>query len=477
MKVNIKRPTWKAYAAAGVVILIVVFALIWHNGRPASKDIGDNDVNGSEQLNQESDLDKEVAKLGAIAVPTYPEKTNYYDSLIPKEQQSLDKNFLSALQNFSWTSADKILTQDSSGENQLYSPISLYMALALTADGAQGNTQQEIIKALAMADLDITQMNEQTHRLFNNLYFDNEIGRLKFANSLWLNKQVGFNKAFLQQAAKNHYASSYSVDFSAKDTENMINQWIADNTEGKLGTEQSRLSVDPYSAMNLINTTYFYDEWRDRFLTQDTKEDKFYLSDGSTVSSPFMNTKIRDYFVKGKGYSASKLDFKNGESMTFILPDKGTSPYDLLKNPTLFSKTVSALVSGQSQLGEIVFKVPKFKFYSKTEDLPNVLKEMGIQTAFEHDKADFGNFSAFKPLYISSVMQWAYISIDEKGCEAAAYTVEMLSGAGPEQKVDTFEMILDRPFLFAITKNSGVPSESSSAQVPLFIGVVNKPAQ
>lgn len=308
------------------------------------------------------------------------------------------------------------------------------MALALTADGAQESTQKEIIKALAMADLDIAKMNEQTHRLFNNLYFDNEIGRLKFANSLWLSKQVGFNKTFLQQAAQDHYAPSYSVDFGAKDTENKISQWIADNTGGKLGTGQTRLPVDPDSVMNLINTTYFYDEWMNEFMAQDTKEDKFYLSDGNTVSSPFMNTKIRSYFVKGKGYSASKLNFKNGESMVFILPDKETSPYDLLKNPALFSETVSALVSGQSQYGEVIFKVPKFKFYSNMPDLQNVLKEMGIQKAFQRDGADFGNFSAFKPLYIS---------IDEKGCEAAAYTVEMLQGGGDiEQKVDTFEMIL-----------------------------------
>ena len=478
MKVNMKRPTWKAYTAAGVVALIVVFALIWHNGRPASKDITNNDGNGSEQLNQASDLDKEAAKLGAIAVPTYPEKTNYYDSLILKDQQSqsLDKNFLSAMQTFSWTSADKILTQNSSGANQLYSPISLYMALALTADGAQASTQKEIINALAMADLDITQMNEQTHQLFNNLYFDNEIGRLKFANSLWLSKQVGFNKAFLQKAAQDHYAFSYSVDFGAEETGNKINQWIADNTGGKLGTGQSRLTVDPESVMNLINTTYFYDEWKKEFPAQETKEDQFYLSDGSTVSSPFMNTKIRDYYVKGKGYSAAKLDLKNGESMVFILPDKGRSPYDLLENSTQFSETVSALVSGQGQYGEVAFKVPKFKFYSNMEDLQEVLKEMGIQRVFQHDGADFGNFSAFKPLYISKVMQWAYISIDEKGCEAAAYTVEMAQGGGDgEQKVDTFEMILDRPFLFVITKNSGLSSESSFAQVPLFIGVVNNP--
>ena len=117
-----------------------------------------------------------------------------------------------------------------------------------------------------------------------------------------------------------------------------------------------------------------------RIVSNQAGGEPFYLSDGSTV---------RDYYVKGEGYAAAKLDLKNGESMVFFLPDQGTSPYDLLKNPTrLFGEC--ARLGAKASMGN-VFKVPKFKFSSKMKDLQEVLMGMGILTVFQPEGADFGN--------------------------------------------------------------------------------------
>ncbi len=215
-----------------------------------------------------------------------------------------------------------------------------------------------------------------------------------------------------------------------------------------LGENSNEFSLNPDDVMTLINTIYFYDEWVDSFNVKNTIEDEFYLADGSTVKSDFMNMTYGSHgFVGADGYTVSYLNLKNGSQMVFILPDEGVSPYDIISDPELLDEALNSLSTDERQMGEVIFKIPKFNFSSNLE-LKDICKILGMKNAFKIT-ADFTNLSNTKPLFISGIKQNSTISIDEKGVEAAAFTqIDYVGMALPDGKA---EMILNRPFIFAIT--------------------------
>lgn len=379
-----------------------------------------------------------------------------------REQNPVDKSFIDYMGEFSYDSASKILKGGKKNIN--YSPISLYMTLSLAGTGANGKTRDEIFSALYAKgkDNDYPQDNDyislQNGNLFRLLYCDNEIGKLKLANSLWLQKDIKFNDSFVKNGVDNFYASLFNVDFADKKTGELMGKWILDNTNGILSP---KLETDSSQIMSIINTIYFKDQWTDKFDEKSTKQDTFYLEDGSQVKCDFMNSEfISHAFIKGDGFTSSSLGLKNNGSMIFILPDKGIAVDNLLSSP---EKLSSIFNSGDGQNGKVKFKIPKFSFGSNLK-LNDVLKSMGVKSAFERD-ADFTGITD-GTVFISSVEQQSHIAIDEKGVEAAAFTDMMYAGSA--MPTGSAEMILDRPFIYAIRSNTGAI---------LFIGVVNNPAE
>ena len=345
--------------------------------------------------------------------------------------------------------------------NSLYSPISLYMALSMASETANEDTQKEILEALNMDNIEM--VRSETGKLFRRFYYHNEIGKLSLGNSLWLNNDVEFNSDLLDLLAKEYYASSFSLDFNDKESPKIISKWVSEQTGGKLGNDPDDFSFNSDDVMTLINTIYFYDEWVDSFNVKNTLEDEFYLADGSTVKSDFMNMTYGSHgFVGADGYNVSHLNLKNGGQMVFILPDEGVSPYDIISDPELLDEALNSLSTDERQMGEVIFKIPKFNFSSNLE-LKDICKTLGMENAFEIT-ADLTNLSDTIPLFISNIKQNSAISIDEKGVEATAFTqIDYCGAAQPDGKA---EMILNRPFIFAITGVNGSP---------LFIGITNNP--
>lgn len=399
-----------------------------------------------------------------LAVPQYPKKIAYEDYDSSRERyEEIDVGFLSNLTDFSFGSASLVLANQDSSKNALYSPLSLYMSLAVAAQGAQGETRKELLRALHIRDAQI--MDAQTGKLFRRLYLDNEIGRLTLANSLWLNKGFKYKRSFLESAANNCYAHIFSADFTLEETANRIGSWVSHNTGGKLGKNTADFALNPQQVMAILNTVYFYDQWWDQFDPNRTQTGEFTLADGSKVVCDFMNAAYGSHtYVGAEGYTSSALSFKNGLSMVFLLPDEGVSPYEIIADPTIFEQAVNALFSDKVRTGEVVFKIPKFKF-NTSFDLRQTLQTLGVKTAFDGARADFSAISLSKPLYISSIKQAAAISIDENGCEASSFTEIFAPGLAPPD--GRAELILDRPFVFAITGKAG--------GAPLFVGVVNNP--
>jgi serpin B len=205
-------------------------------------------------------MDNLASAAYAIAAPQYPNKIGFEDFEEKRNRrEEIDEAFLSNLRDFSFNSASIILKEGSSKANSLYSPMSLYMALAMMAETANGDTQKEILDALGMNNMDM--VSTQTGKLFRSLYFHNEIGRLNLANSLWLNEKVNFNKLLLEKMASDYYAHSFEVNFGNNDTSKKISQWVSEYTGGKLGNNPGEFQADPNQVMELLNTVYFYDQW------------------------------------------------------------------------------------------------------------------------------------------------------------------------------------------------------------------------
>jgi len=386
---------------------------------------------------------------------TYP-KTVVFDDFDTKqklrEENPIDDNFIKAVNVFSYETAQELLKDKTDNFN--YSPLSLYYTLALAGTGSGGETQQQIFELLGVSSAE--KLSTQCENLYKLLYSDNKICKLKIANSLWLNDNTDFKDIFVSNAADHFNAYTFSIDFSNKDSANIMAQWISENTNGTLAPD---LEISPDQILSIINTIYFSDEWVNRFDKDLTQEDIFY-PEGEEVKADFMNQTFgSSEFVRGDNYTRSSLGLKGNGQMVFILPDKGVSVSDFICT----KDSVQALFEdGERHSGEVVWKIPKFE-YGTEFNLSETLKTLGITNAFNFD-ADFSGITD-DVAFISDIIQHTHIAIDEKGVEASAFTQIDYCGAVPPN--GRAEMILNRPFIYGITSSNGTL---------IFVGVCYNPS-
>lgn len=394
-----------------------------------------------------------------VCTPKYPEgcKFNDYDTRTKiRDENPVDDEFSDSIDNFSYKTASQLLKDKN--DNAMYSPLSLYYALAIAASGSEGETQNQLLKLLDVSDKEY--LSKQCGNLYRLTYKDNELSKLKIANSLWLDnefngKKVNFKNEFIKNAGDNFYASLFSVDFSSKETGDMMGKWISDNTNGTL---EHKFEPDPLQILSIINTVYFYDEWTDKFDEAKTKKDTFYISDKEKTVCDFMNRELSAPYSKGDGYLRSDICLKNGGAMVFILPDEGVSVNELLSSP---EKVDEIFNGGEGKFGIVAWQIPKFT-YGTSLDIKDSLEALGVTSPFTSD-ADFKGITD-ENVSISNIKQNTHIAIDENGVEASAYTEIEFCGAGlPDGKA---EMILNRPFIYGIISNNGNL---------LFIGVCQNP--
>ncbi|NLL04908.1 MAG: serpin family protein [Clostridiaceae bacterium] len=326
----------------------------------------------------------------------------------------------------------------------------------------KNDTESELLDLLGVSDTETLSM--QCGNLYRLLYKDNNIGKLKIANSIWMDDDMNgapivFKEDFVKNAAENFYASSHSVDFASEETRKAMSDWVSANTNGTLSP---KIEIDTSEQiLSILNTVYFYDQWINRFDKSKTAEDAFYLSDGGNVKCDFLNQSFMSMdFTKGEGFTRAGLQLKNAGQMIFILPDNGISPYELLSSPDKMKDTFEG---GKNFYGEVLWKIPKFSFGSDLS-LNDVLKSLGVSSAFMPN-ADFTGITD-SMAFITDVHQETHIAIDENGVEASAFTqINCCGAAPPEGRAD---MILDRPFIYGIKEQNGSL---------LFVGVCENPAE
>ncbi len=347
----------------------------------------------------------------------------------------------------------------SRGESVVYSPVSLYVAMAMLAELTDGPSRAEVLHALGTEDLQA--VRESVHQLWADSYCDNGVTVQRMGSSVWLNEQVEFHREALQTLAEYYYASGYRVAMGSDEANRAIGQWINEQTGGLLSDAADNIQTEAMTLLQLYTTLYFKARWRDTFRPELTEKSLFHLydADGASVECDFMRRSSQGGYRRGDGYTAAVLPFAaEGGYMTFCLPDGDTNIDELLGRESLVSE-----LQEMTDYGAMIhWKVPKFDVGSDV-GLNELLKGLGVASVFSTETADFTPLTE-TTAFLDTVRQVARVKIDEEGVEAAAFTEMAVCGASLPQ--DEIYMTLDRPFIFAIYDAGGLP---------LFIGTVYQP--
>ena len=341
------------------------------------------------------------------------------------------------------------------GKNSLISPLSVMLALSMTANGAKGETLAQM-EALLGGDIPIGELNEYLHAYVGSLP-SSEKAKLTLANSIWF-KNSGFTveEDFLQRNADYYGAAAYKSAFDEK-TLRDINNWVKENTDGVIDKIVDQM--DPYAAMYLVNTVLFDAEWQNIYRKHEVRDGTFTAIDGAkrTVSMMYSNESL--YLDDGKATGFLK-PYKNSYSFAALLPNEGVALDDYTASLTGegFLTTVK-----NAKEGPVEAAMPKFS-YDYGIEMSDALKALGMTVPFDAELADFSGLghSSDGNIYISRVLHKAYIAVDEKGTKAGAATAIEAPAAGDWE--DRHRIILDRPFVYAIIDNA--------AGLPIFIGAV-----
>ena len=355
------------------------------------------------------------------------------------------------------TFADKLNSQMPADKNYMFSPLSVKMALALAANGAEGDTKNEILNTLGVKNLD--EFNTLSKDLIKT-YSQTDILSLNIANSIWINKDKttqNFSKNF-----KNIATEYYNADVKTVDNKNAvgeINSWVKDKTKGKI--PQIIDNADNFWAM-LINAIYFKGAWENEFSTSLTKPDEFTNADGTKTQTDFMNKTNWIPYAETKSAKIIELPYKNrvdqfSDSGEYIGTDSfdelDVSMYLMLADSGINTeRELNAAINGKSfERTYTKLSMPKFKI-EYSERLNDMLKNIGIKTAFDTKTAQFEKMFDSGNMWFTDTIHKTFISVDEKGTEAAAVTAIGMAGASlPPEPI---ELKFNKPFYFAIRDNT-----------------------
>ncbi|MFY9558312.1 MAG: serpin family protein [Blastocatellia bacterium] len=375
---------------------------------------------------------------------------------------AIDSRLVSANTRFGLKLFTEVAKQ-SEGKNLLISPASVGLALAMTYNGAVGETKNAMARALEIEGLSHVELNTAYAQLKAALESSDPKVQLNIANSLWGKKGIAFNPDFIQRNKQFYGADVAALDFNDPSASQTINSWVTDKTKGKI--DKIVDNIDPQTILFLINAIYFKGKWTVEFDKAKTTDDIFTTGAGKQKRHPLMHQSDDYSYYEDKDFQAVSLPYGSGRiSMYIFLPKSGSSLGGFQKNLT--AAHWDTWMKGFAHTkGEIA--LPRFKVeYEIT--LNDALKALGMGDAFDPQRANLtGIVQTSENVFISRVKHKTFAEVNEEGTEAAAVTSAEVSVTSAMQPRKTFRMIVDHPFLCAI--------RDSKTGTLLFVGSISDP--
>jgi len=360
-------------------------------------------------------------------------------------------------------------------QNALLSPYSIETALAMTYVGADGKTREEMARVLHFngSDAEIAGAFQSLQGQLNSIVQNSareaeqmkQFGRtndpiaLDVANRLFGEKDYAFRPAFLDLLKTTFNAPFQPMDFVHDHTgaTKTINDWVANQTHDRIQDLVPVGALNNRTRLVLVNALYLKTPWQNPFPESATQPLPFHVRGGEPVNVPTMSIQKTFGYAKTNGITIVSVPYRGNElQFLIILPD------DTKGLATIESRLTAQQLASWANLPAQSVKLflPKFKMQPPTLALKDALEKLGMTTAFDKPvgSANFDRMAPRKPndyLYISDVLHKTFISVDEKGTEAAAATAVAMVGARAMMRpAEPVEVKVDHPFLFAIQHRS-----------------------
>ena len=377
-----------------------------------------------------------------------------------KQQREADEAFPTPAEPIELKHAEKVATdnaftfdllravrQHAKGANIFISPLSISMALNMTLNGAAGATADEMRAALHEAGYSQEDINACTHELREALMKVDPKTTISIANSIWHRKGETLRAPFLEANRTYYGAEVRPLDFASPQAPKQINDWCAQQTNGKIPQIVNQIPADAF--LYLINAVYFKGSWAQTFDRDETQKAKFHKANGAMQEVNMMHQ--QDDFRYGSNDICQLLEMRYGNGafgMVIMLPRKDKTTRDVVASLSKLWKQTEQLSTE-----EVNLYLPRFRAECQYDLAESVLPTMGMKAAFTPE-ADFSGISN-KPLRISGVIHKTFVEVDENGTTAAAATsVEAELMSMPIREKEPVLFRVDHPFVFAIRERS-----------------------
>ncbi|NLO38210.1 MAG: serine protease [Ruminiclostridium sp.] len=344
------------------------------------------------------------------------------------------------------------------GSNTLISPLSVLCALAMTANGARGETLSQMEEVFGLS---VEELNEYLYICTNSLP-DGDKSKLKIANSIWFKDDDSFTVEpnFLQANADYYGAGLYKAPFDSS-TLSDINNWVNKNTDGMI--QDILGSIPEEAVMYLVNALAFDAEWMKNYDKIQVRDMVFTKEDGTEQETELMYSEENQYLKDTNAVGLLKYYVGKNYAFAALLPDEGISVTEYVASLT--GEKLAEILSNSEDV-KVSAAIPKFKSEYSVE-LSEVLRAMGMTDAFNYNTSDFSGigYSTDGYLYINRVLHKTFIEVDEKGTKARAVTAVGVGTAAGSVIVEEIKIVhLDRPFVYMLI--------DCEENFPIFIGTV-----
>jgi serpin B len=367
---------------------------------------------------------------------------------------TFSKEFLDSASSFSFS----MFKQLSKEKNALYSPTSLYLSLGTVLNGTDGATKAQLLKALSRYGLTEDDINVYCKGLISDLSKYKKV--LNISNSIWYDDKLAINRDFLKATKTYYNTSAYKLDLQKTDTVETMNKWVSNSTNNKINKIVD--SIDPNAAMLIFSSIYFDNQWKYAFPKEKTHTGNFISGNNTTIETDFMSQETVVRNLSNSAEQIIELPYKD-DNFTFVamMPKDNTDIRTYIANldDDVISSKINTLKSS-----EVSINLPKFKI-EFGKKLNNELSSLGLKELFDSGKANFSKMSqSNEGLFIKSITQNSYLSLDENGTKAASVTkIEMTEKCISSSDLLTF----NHPFVYAVIDNH--------TKLPVFMGVMDDP--